>query len=91
MPKRIYVGNLPFSSSERDLENLFSKYGEVTSVEMVVDRVTKRPKGFAFVEMETGFDDAIEALHQTDMGGRSLNVSFAKPRDDFKSSRRNRN
>jgi RNA recognition motif-containing protein len=80
MPKRIYVGNLPFSATENDLKELFSEYGEVSSVNLVVDRQTNRSKGFAFVEMESGFDEAIEALHQTEMGGRTLNVNEARPK-----------
>ena len=80
MPKRIYVGNLPFSATENDMKELFSEYGEVSSVNLVVDRQTNRSKGFAFVEMESGADEAIDALNQTDMGGRALNVNEARPK-----------
>ena len=80
MPKRIYVGNLPFSASDEEVRALFEAYGEVASVHLVTDRETGRPRGFGFVEMNTGADEAINALHQTEMGGRSLNVNEARPR-----------
>jgi len=83
MSKKIYVGNLPFSATEDDVRGLFGQHGEVTSVALITDRETGRPRGFGFVEMEaSGADKAISALDQTDMGGRSLKVSEAKPRDD---------
>ena len=82
MPKRIYVGNLPFSATERDVHEMFEEYGSVTSVNLVTDRETGRPRGFGFVEMEVDADAdaAINALDQTEMGGRSLNVNEARPR-----------
>lgn len=82
MSKRIYVGNLPFSASEEEVRELFSEFGPVVSVHLVTDRDTGRPRGFGFVEMEEGADDAIAALHQRDMGGRSLNVNEARPRPE---------
>lgn len=82
MSKRIYVGNLPFSASDQELRDLFGEYGTVDSVHLVTDRDTGRPRGFGFVEMSTGGDEAIRALHQTQMGGRSLNVNEARPRND---------
>ncbi len=82
MPKRIYVGNLPFSASDEEVRALFEAYGEVASVHLVTDRETGRPRGFGFVEMNTGADEAINALHQTEMGGRSLNVNEARPRQE---------
>ena len=84
MPKRIYVGNLPFSASDQEVQDLFSQYGSVNSVHLVTDRETGRPRGFGFVEMEDPeeADKAISALHQTQMGGRTLNVNEARPRED---------
>ena len=80
--KRIYVGNLPFSASDDEVRRLFSEYGEVVSVNLITDRDTGRPRGFGFVEMSSGADEAIEALNQQDMGGRSLNVNEARPREN---------
>ena len=82
MSKRIYVGNLPFSAQEDEVRELFAKHGEVTSVNLITDRDTGRPRGFGFVEMSSGADEAIQALNSTDMGGRSLNVNEARPRQD---------
>ena len=80
--KRIYVGNLPFSASDDEVRSLFSEYGEVVSVNLITDRDTGRPRGFGFVEMASGADEAIQALDQKDMGGRSLNVNEARPREN---------
>ncbi|MFT4571108.1 MAG: cold-inducible RNA-binding protein [Hyphomicrobiaceae bacterium] len=82
MPKKIYVGNLPFSASEDQVRDLFSAHGEVASVAMITDRETGRPRGFGFVEMDSGAEAAIEALNGTEMDGRNLNVNEAKPRED---------
>ena len=82
MSKRIYVGNLPFSASDDEIRSLFSEHGEVEAVNLITDRDTGRPRGFGFVEMSSGADEAIQALHQTDMGGRSLNVNEARPRQE---------
>ena len=83
MPKRIYVGNLPFSATDDEVRDMFSEFGAVTSVHLITDRDTGRPRGFGFVEMENDeeADNAIGALHQRDMGGRSLNVNEARPRE----------
>lgn len=80
--KKIYVGNLPFSATEDECREMFSEFGEVASVNLITDRETGRPRGFGFVEMESGADEAIQALHQKDMGGRSLNVNEARPREN---------
>ncbi len=82
MSKRIYVGNLPFSASDQELEDLFGEFGTVDSVNLITDRETGRPRGFGFVEMSSGADEAIQALHQKEMGGRSLNVNEARPRTE---------
>ncbi len=83
MAKRIYVGNLPFSASDDEVRELFSPYGDVNSVHLVTDRETGRPRGFGFVEMESDAeaDEAIGKLNQTQMGGRTLNVNEARPRE----------
>ena len=75
----IYVGNLPFSTSEDEVRNLFSAYGAVDNVSLISDRETGRLRGFGFVEMSSGGDEAIAALNQTELGGRRLVVNLAKP------------
>ncbi len=82
MSKRIYVGNLPYTSTEDDIKELFSSFGPVASVHLINDRDTGRPRGFGFVEMEDdAADQAVEALDRTDYGGRNLRVNEARPRD----------
>ncbi|MCP3963074.1 MAG: RNA-binding protein [bacterium] len=83
MPKRIYVGNLPFTATDDEVRELFGEFGTVTSVSLITDRETGRPRGFGFVEMEddNAADEAISRLHQSDMGGRSLNINEARPRE----------
>ena len=77
----IYVGNLSFSSTQAGLENLFSQYGTPLSVNLIMDRVTGRPRGFGFVEMEEpGASAAIEALDNANFGGRTLRVNEAEKR-----------
>ena len=78
----IYVGNLPFSTSEDEVRNLFSAYGIVDNVSLIADRETGRLRGFGFVEMSSGGDEAIAALNQTELGGRRLVVNLAKPREE---------
>lgn len=81
MGNKIYVGNLPFSATNDSLNELFAKFGTVTSAKIVMDRDSGRSKGFGFVEMST--DDeaaaAIDKLNGSDMGGRSLVVNEARP------------
>lgn len=78
----IYVGNLPYSATDDELRTAFSAFGEVTSVNVITDRVTGQAKGFAFVEMsdDNAANSAINALNETDMGGRNIKVNEAKPR-----------
>jgi RNA recognition motif-containing protein len=79
MPKKIYVGNLPFEATEEELRSQFGQHGEVLSVKLITDRHTGQPRGFGFVEMEdAAADQAIKALDGTDFGGRSLKVSPAR-------------
>ena len=88
MSKKIYVGNLPFSTSEDSLRNLFSQHGEVHSASIITDRDNGRPRGFAFVEMDpSGADAAIEALDQQEFEGRKLTVNVAKPREPRRQER----
>lgn len=83
LAQKIYVGNLPFSTSEGELEELFAQHGEVLSVALPTDRETGRPRGFGFVEMSTeDANKAIAALNERDFGGRALNVNLARPRED---------
>ena len=83
MSKRLYVGNLPFSATVEQIRDLFSPHGEVVSVTLIEDRDSGRPRGFGFVEMDdTGAEQAVTALDETDFGGRQLRVNFAKPRPD---------
>ncbi len=83
LTKRIYVGNLPFSSNEEELEELFSQHGEVLACVLPQDRDTGRPRGFGFIEMEN--EDALKAISAvdgTELGGRTLRVSEANPREE---------
>ncbi len=81
MGKKIYVGNLPFSTTGESLTEIFSHFGQVHSSKIVTDRETGRSKGFGFVEMSSGeeADVAIEKLHGSDFGGRALTVNEARP------------
>ncbi|MFC3848407.1 RNA-binding protein [Helicobacter baculiformis] len=79
--KNIYVGNLVYSATEQEVEELFSQFGAVSSVKLISDRETKRPKGFGFVEMEDeGALKAISTLDNTDFMGRTIRVTEANPR-----------
>jgi RNA recognition motif-containing protein len=83
MAKNIYVGNLPWSSTEEDVRDAFSQFGEVFSVKLIEDRETGRPRGFGFVEMEDqGALEAIDSLNDSDFGGRSIKVNEARPRTE---------
>ncbi|MGK2966056.1 MAG: RNA recognition motif domain-containing protein [Tepidiformaceae bacterium] len=81
---KIYVGNLSFRTSDRELEEVFATHGAVESAQVVMDRGTGQSRGFGFVEManQTEAENAIRALNGTDLGGRMLNVSEAKPREE---------
>jgi cold-inducible RNA-binding protein len=82
--KNLYVGNLPHSTTEAELRNLFQAHGEVEKVSMVTDRETGRSRGFAFVEMTNAgeAEKAIAALNGTELGGRALKINEAKPKTD---------
>lgn len=76
------MGNIPFSATEDELRDAFARHGAVTSVDVIMDRETGRPRGFAFIEMEdpSAADAAIQALDGQDFGGRSLRVNEAQAR-----------
>ena len=80
----IYVGNLPYKITENDLRDLFSAYGEVTSVSMIKDKMTGQSKGFGFVDMPDGAEGnaAIQGLNEQAVQGRNIKVNEAKPRED---------
>ena len=82
MGRKLYVGNIPYSTGETELQTLFSQAGTVDVVNVVTDRDTGRPRGFAFVEMTT--DDeaaaAISQLDQTELDGRRITVNEARPK-----------
>jgi cold-inducible RNA-binding protein len=82
--KNLYVGNLPFGTTETDLRDAFSVYGQVDTVNIVIDRETGRARGFAFVEMgdSDGAEKAIAALNGADLGGRSIQVNEARPKTE---------
>jgi RNA recognition motif-containing protein len=82
MAKKLYVGNLPYSVTEQDLQDLFGSAGAVESVNVMRDMATGRARGFAFVEMASDEDaaKAISMLNEHQLGGRSLTVNEARPK-----------
>ena len=80
--KNLYVGNLPFTTTEQDLHQLFGQYGTVTKTQVITDRETGRSRGFGFVEMSSGADEAIQAMNGAEYQGRRLTVNEAKPREE---------
>jgi RNA recognition motif-containing protein len=82
--KNLYVGNLPHSTTESELRNLFEPHGAVEKITLVTDRDTGRSRGFGFVEMAdaSAADKAIAALNGSDLGGRTLTINEAKPKAD---------
>ncbi len=90
MSKKIYVGNLPYSTTDQSLSDAFSQCGTVESAKVIMDRESGRSKGFAFVEMSSSEEAAnsISKFNGSQMDGRAINVSEAKPqapRDSFRS------
>ena len=83
----LYVGNLPYSTTEENLREAFAAHGEVSSVNLITDKFSGQSKGFAFVEMadNAAADAAIKALNETSMGGRNIKVNQAKPRGERQS------
>lgn len=80
----IYVGNLPYSTNDDELRQMFEEFGDVASAKVIMDRESGRSRGFGFVEMATSDAGAkaIEGLNGQDMGGRKLTVNEARPRED---------
>jgi cold-inducible RNA-binding protein len=83
MPSKLYVGNLAYSVSGADLEELFSQAGEVQSATVITDKVSGQSKGFGFVEMASAGDaaTAIQRFNDTELKGRNIKVNEAKPRE----------
>ena len=81
MVKNLYVGNLPFTTTNEELTHVFSEFGTVVRAQVVMDRETGRSRGFGFVEMSDGADEAISRLNGTQFQGRTLTVNEAKPRE----------
>ena len=84
MAMKLYVGNLAYSMTDSDLQNLFEQYGAVQSAQVIMDRDTGRSKGFGFVEMGTTEEGqaAIQALNDQEVNGRKLTVNEARPREE---------
>ena len=85
MGRRLYVGNLPYTTGEAELQELFSKAGTVETVRVMRDAATGRARGFAFVEMATDAEaqKAVQELNETQLGGRTLAVNEARPKPQF--------
>lgn len=83
MTKKLYVGNLPFQTTEGELSDLFSQVGAVESVRIITDRDTGRSRGFGFIEMaDEDAEKAISEFNGKDLGGRALTVNEARPQVD---------
>lgn len=82
MSKKLYVGNLAFTTTADDLIQAFGAFGTVSTAQIVSDRDTGRSRGFAFVEMADGGDEAIRSMNGQMFQGRTLTVNEAKPRED---------
>lgn len=83
MNTKLYVGNLPFDITEATLREMFTPYGQVSEVAIPIDRESNRPRGFAFVTMDTkeAIDAAVAGTNGKDVGGRALKVNEARPRE----------
>ncbi len=90
MESKLYVGNLSYNVTENALRELFSQAGEIKELTLIMDRDTRRPKGFGFVEMTTQVDaeKAIQMFNDYEMDGRKLAVNIARPREERSPSRR---
>lgn len=80
--KNLYVGNLPFGTTNEDLMAAFGQYGTVVKAQIIMDRETGRSRGFAFVEMSDGIEEAVQAMNGAEFQGRRLTVNEAKPREE---------
>ena len=83
-PNRLFVGNLSYQTMENDLQEYFSQAGVVTSVNLMLDKVTGKSRGFAFIEFATPEEanKAVEQLHNKEFQGRALTVNVARPREE---------
>lgn len=89
--KKLFVGNLPFNTTDEDLYNLFGSVGEVASARVITDRQTNRSRGFGFIEMEDSLaNQAIADLNDTEYGGRNIRVSEAAEREQKERAPRSR-
>ena len=81
---KLYIGNMSYDTNETELESAFAAFGNVQSVAIVMDRDTGRPRGFGFVEMGSAEEAqaAIDGMNNQDLGGRTLTVNVARPRED---------
>jgi RNA recognition motif-containing protein len=82
MAKNLYVGNLPFNTTQDDLREAFAQFGNVARVQVVTDRETGRSRGFGFVEMDDGAEEAIAKMNGVQFQGRTLTVNEARPREE---------
>jgi cold-inducible RNA-binding protein len=84
MSTKMFVGNLSFKTTENDLQDAFAAFGTVVETNIMMDRMTGRPRGFAFVTMSSPeeAEKAIEGLHGKEFDGRALTVNIARPRED---------
>lgn len=84
MNTKLFVGNLSFNTTENDLQDLFAPHGTVTSVDLIMDKMSGRSRGFAFVTMDSkeGAEAAIQALQGKSLDGRELTVNEARPREE---------
>ncbi len=84
MNKKLFVGNLPYSTTSEQLKDLFASYGSIVSADVIIDRESGRSKGFGFVEFTTDEEAqaAISALHDEEVEGRKLVVNVARPKED---------
>ncbi len=84
MSSKLFVGNLSFNTTENDLQDAFAAFGTVEEANLMMDRATGRPRGFAFVTMSTQEEaqKAIDALNGKDLGGRAITVNIARPKEE---------
>ena len=80
----IYIGNIPYTMKEQNLIDVFQEFGQVESAKVIIDKKTKRSKGYGFVDMQTETDEhaAVEAMNGLEIGGRKIKVSLANPKKE---------